>query len=215
MEWVRRKWKWAKQNPLFWANIFLALLCYVVVFEWPAPGQSDFRVRILGLVLQIVGVVTVWHNLTKNARQFGKGDLTRRTWIWLKAGFIGRRAVIGAVTAEAAAAAMSARAKVRRPINSDAPLPDRVANLEQNFAQLDDDLDSAYREIDRQAAQLRTEVKTEIAERKQADNALKCEIAEVAAGNYTILLFGVVWLCVGLLLASLAPEIVKTFSGHG
>lgn len=73
MNWIKRKWSWAKQNPLFWCNFVFTAAIVAVVWAWPAPEASDFRVKLLGMVLQLVGILTVWHDLTAAARHFGKG----------------------------------------------------------------------------------------------------------------------------------------------
>ena len=73
MNWIKRKWSWAKQNPLFWCNFAFTAAIVAVVWAWPAPEASDFRVKLLGMVLQLMGILTVWHDLTAAARHFGKG----------------------------------------------------------------------------------------------------------------------------------------------
>ena len=71
MNWVGRKWQWAMRNQLFWWNIVLILATIVFVFILRSPGESDFRVKTLGMVLQLIGVGTVWFDLTSTARAFG------------------------------------------------------------------------------------------------------------------------------------------------
>ena len=71
MEWFFRKWSWANENRLFWANFVLLVVVAAILFILPAPDASDFRVRALGMVLQSIGVLTVWLDLTATARNFG------------------------------------------------------------------------------------------------------------------------------------------------
>ena len=92
MNWIKRKWSWAKQKPLFWSNLLFLTAIMAVIWVWPAPSASDLRVRLLGMVLQLVGILTVWHDLTAAARHFGKGgplSFFSSTGKWLKAGLFG------------------------------------------------------------------------------------------------------------------------------
>lgn len=92
MSGIKQKLSWAKQKPLFWRNIVFAATLVVVIWLWPAPNASDIRVRLLGMVLQLVGILTAWHDLTAAARHFGKGgplSFFVNTWKWMKIGIFG------------------------------------------------------------------------------------------------------------------------------
>lgn len=217
MGWLRRKWVWAKEKPLFWGNLGLLAISGLLIFVWPGPplptGPSDLRLRTWGMLLQLLGVLTVWFDLTSTARQFGKGGFVRRTLVWLKA-FFGRSVVIEAAGAAIGIAGGRVRPKVRHPIQAHAPLSDRVAALETNVEKIDEDLDAAYREIDKRAAELDANIKAENAERDRAIREVKTSLEDAATGNFATLAFGVAWLAVGVLLATWAPEIVKIVGGE-
>ncbi|MGH9763480.1 MAG: hypothetical protein ACREAC_21825, partial [Blastocatellia bacterium] len=94
----------------------------------------------------------------------------------------------------------------------DALLAERIATLEKYVGQLDADIDLAHREIDQQGNDLRRQIKAEVEERKQRETVLNRDLTEVAAGNYAVLVFGAVWLCVGIIITTL-PDIINTLSG--
>lgn len=50
------------------------------------------------MLLQLIGVFTVWFDLTSTARKFGKGGFVRRTLPWLQA-FFGRDVVLATIEA--------------------------------------------------------------------------------------------------------------------
>ncbi len=106
------------------------------------------------------------------------------------------------------------RAKIRTPIRPDAPISDRVSALEALSTQIDSSLDEAYREIDRAAADLEAKVKAESAERARAVDEVKESLESAATGNYTVLAFGAFWLAVGIVLATIAPELAKAAAGQ-
>jgi hypothetical protein len=209
MEWLSRKTRWAAENPLFWWNLALVLAAVAVVLIWPSPKAGDFRVKTLGMALQLLGVVSVWLDLTATAREFGKGGVLKRTWKWLQRGLGGGNVIVAATGNALAAFTGRARAKVRHSINSSASLPDRVAGLEQLVGQVDADLDGAYREIDHRVSEVNGQLAKERSARESSISDVKRSLERAAAGNYSTLLFGAAWLFVGVVLSTWAPEIAK------
>ncbi len=209
---VRRRWRWAGENPLFWWNLALVGGVAAILWTWPSNGASDFWLRVLGMALQIIGVLAVWHDLTSAARQFGRDGIMLRTWRWLKAGFSNRT-----ITMEGSfhvSCDMSARMKRRRQFDSTAPLDERVKALEVNFGYLDEDLGELEQGVDRQKEEWTKAVKDEAASREREITGVKESIESAVAGNYPILLFGAWWLFVGIVIASLAPEIALAAAGR-
>ncbi len=133
MSWIKRKWSWAKQKPLFWWNIVFAATLVAVIWLWPAPNAPDLRVRLLGMALQLVGIVTVWLDLTDAARHFGKGgplSFFVNSWEWLKIGIFGQKRIAVSSCAEAGYDIFAGRGKLRQPIDPSAPVLERVTTLE-------------------------------------------------------------------------------------
>jgi len=161
-----------------------------------------------GLMLQMLGVATVWFDLTSTARKFGKHGFVRRTLDWLRA-FFGQKVVIGAAGTAMAIAGMRGRLKQRRPINPDAAIPDRLSTLEENIDFLDKDLDSAYQEIDKRTDELDGRIKAESGKLDQAIRDVKSTLEDATVGNFATLAFGTVWLAIGMVLGTMAPEFAK------
>ena len=217
MNWIKRKWSWAKQKPLFWGNLFVIASVAVVIWVWPAPDASDFRVKLLGMVLQLVGILTVWHDLTAAARHFGKGGpviFFTSTGKWLKAGLCGATIQVSGAAAILSPFCGSGRFKARQPIDRDAAMADRIAALETLAAQIDADLDSAFKVIDERSSELKAKISAEAAVRENSINDVKRSLENTATGNYAPLAFGAFWLAVGVVLATLAPEIVLAAAGR-
>lgn len=218
MSWIKRKWSWAKQKPLVWWNIVFAATLVAVIWLWPAPNASDLRVRLLGMVLQLVGILTVWHDLTAAARHFGKGgplSFFVNTWEWLKIGIFGPKRIAVSSCAEAGYDIFAGRGKLREPIDPSAPVLERVTALEVIVAQIDAGLDSAFKEIDERTSELKTEISAEATTREHSIGDVKRSLDNTATGNYAPLAFGAFWLAVGVVLATLAPEIALAAAGRG
>jgi len=88
LRFIRRWLRIAWENPLFWYNLLLIGVTAIAVWLWPAPivdnTPSDFRIRLWGMALQIIGALTVWHDLTDSARNFGRPGFVANTLAWMK-----------------------------------------------------------------------------------------------------------------------------------
>lgn len=211
---VTQKWRWAMQKKLFWWNCLFAVCTAGVPYFWPAPDQSDFRIRTLGMIFQIIGVATVWFDLTATARSFGKQGYLRATWDWIRAGLFGRNIVVCLSGNAMATSGGRARIKQRQTIASNVRQLQRIEALENFVVQVDRDLDDAVNEIYRSETELLAIIKSETAERKVAVGEVDTRLKEASTGNTSLLSFGVVWLGVGVVLATWSPEIAKIVGGH-
>lgn len=202
--WLQHKRNWAKKKPLVWANLILGTTTLTIIFLWPGP--SDLRLRLLGLALQLLGILTVWHDLTSTAGKFGMSGIFRSLWVWLKE-FSYKPRMVYADISEQVNAVDSARVKKRWTTKANASLAERVSKLEENFLWLDQDLSSMQQAIDRKTSELDSKINTH---REFADSSIrevKERLKETATGNFPLLAFGAWWLAVGVFLATVAPEI--------
>lgn len=207
--WLRAKRAWAAANPLFWANLALSATTLAVVFVFPAPNASDFRLRTLGMFLQLIGVLTVWLDLTSTAREFGRHGLLKRTWGWIKAGVFGRQTIVALSGQLVIGATGRLRAKVRATTKPGADVAERLTTLEKLVEQVDQSVDDAFREIDRRADELTEKSKEHTAELERKIADLRRSLENAATGNFAKLAFGAAWLAAGVVLSSWAPEITK------
>lgn len=217
MKLVHRKWVWAKKKPLFWANLCLVLFTVLVLWFIPGPtlatGPSDLRLRSWGMVLQMIGVITVWIDLTSAARKFGEGGFFRSIVPWLRECFARPKTVTATVSGRLSISG-SACGTTRRGINPMAPLQDRITALEDYVQQVDGDLGSLHKEFDKRIGALNTQVKAESASRESAVRVIHASLKEAATENVAILAFGVVWLAIGSVLTTFSPEIVRVVAGQ-
>lgn len=215
---IKAKWAWASEKPLFWANLVLAGLTALWIFVYPGPnteaGPSDFRIRTWGMFLQLLGAVTVWLDLTDSARKFGKGGFLKSTWKWLKAGIFGRTITLHVAGSQHTITGGKARIKQRRTIDPRSPIDSRMEALEYNLNKIDEDLTGAYKEIADSASELKEQIKSETANRQEAHKGLQKDLQEAIVGNYTKLAFGAAWVVVGIVISAWAPELAKMVAGQ-
>lgn len=108
----------------------------------------------------------------------------------------------------------SGRIKARQPIDPSAPVLERVTALEALAVQIDAGLDNAFKEIDERTSELKSKISAEAAAREHSINDVKRSLENTATGNYAPLAFGAFWLAVGVMLATLAPEIALAATGR-
>lgn len=214
MNWFQRKWQWAMRNKLFWWNIVLIAASVLFVGFWRSPGESDFRVKTLGMVLQLIGVGTVWFDLTSTARAFGKSGMLMRTKKWMKDGFSGDAMVMLTGVSAQASASSFGRATVRCPVDETADQDRRIEALEKNIGKIDEDIGAIFRELDQQSVVAKERAANEEQMRAKAVAEVRRELIEASVGNFPVLVFGAVWLAVGVVLSTWAPEIAKVAAGN-
>lgn len=171
--------------------------------------NSDFQVRLVGAALELIGVATVWQDLSCSMTKTGGKGVWARTLEWLRAGLRGPTKHIAAGFIGGANAVMGGHATLRHTVGPDASLEDRVAGIEKNVDQLYQQAQQAREMIDLASAEARKELAQERETRERQIGDVQRDLIDFATGSYSTLLFGVVWLCVGLLLSAFSPEIVQ------
>jgi hypothetical protein len=213
-----RKWSWARQNKLFWANIGLGFITYGLIVKWPSPvvseTPSDFRLRAWGMFLQLLGAWTVWRDLTGTARELGAAGILRRNWVWLKAG-LGFQTVVALGANLTSTASMSGgRVTVRPTIDRSALLEQRITVLENYVEYVDRDVSAAFHEMAIKDRDLRRKMDEDAKTLHGVISSTEARLRNAMVGSYSVLLFGAFWLFVGIVLSSVAPEIAKIVAGQ-
>jgi len=137
-----------------------------------------------------------------------------RTKKWFKDGFSGDATVMLTGVSAQASASSFCRATVRWPIDATADQDRRIEALEKNIGKMDEDIGAISRELDQQSAVARERAANEEQMRAQAVAEVRRELIEASVGNFPVLVFGAVWLAVGVVLSTWAPEIAKIAAGN-
>jgi hypothetical protein len=208
MKWLRHKWAWAKENPLFWCNLLFCVDTFLYTFHF--PGSTGFPLRVWSLVLQLFGVATVWYDLSDTARSFGKTSFFRNTLTWLKQLFAKERIAeppVGLTTNIQVGASLNMDV-IRLP---SAGLDARVSALESDVKRLREDLSAANQALAKQTHRLDGAMAAQSAELKEAIERVNKSLEDAAVGNRALLAFGALWLTVGIALSTFEHEIVMYF----
>lgn len=209
-KWVIRKWNVAKQNPLFWVNFMLLGIVYSVWHFTPsAHERADLWIRMLGTALELLGVATVWYDLSRTAVSVGREGILRRTWKWLGVLVLNRPVTLNVQSLFHGSYVTAARVRQRHSAPEGADMLERLAVLEKNLAAVDGELAASWSKIDTVATEMKSALTKEREARDEQIKDVNRRLAEVASGSYALLLFGVVWLCVGLVISGFSTELLN------
>lgn len=208
---VRRRLQIAKANPLFWVNLGLVLVSLTAFY---LPGPTDFRIRTLGAALQLIAVATIWFDLSATARRYAKTGILSRTWQWLKQLLTGwPRVVSGDLVGSYTISDTFFGSGSVRVATDGMILEQRLSVIEKRLDQMEDNATVQASLTRKEFQEVRGRITEVESSQVEAIKSLQADIAEATVGNYAVLLFGLVWLIVGVLLATNAPEWAKMARG--
>jgi hypothetical protein len=216
---VRMRYQVAKEKPLAWLSLMLIAITIGVVWILPAPVVSgpppDLHLRAWAALLQGMGGLIVWWDLTVSARAFGRPKISATTFDWVKRLISPHRTVeLSANLTAMGSMSGSATGKVRSSIPSDATTEQRIENLERNFSLLDDRLDEAFKQIENARKSADAKIAETVKKHDDSTTELKRRLEDSIVGNYSSLCFGAFWAIVGMLLSAFSQDIARLAAGQ-
>jgi hypothetical protein len=144
------RWLWEAfwEGLHSWLLVVALIICVVVALVWPCPVER--LVRLIGMILQLLRLVTIVLRLWAARRQF-PGQWWRR-WLQRRPRLRARHIVISATGA--ALSFSSGRARARVTLGPQAQLEQRVAMLEENYTKLFDEVGGLDNELQRRTDRL-------------------------------------------------------------
>lgn len=159
--------------------------------------------------LQIVGVATVWWDLTGTARRFGHPGIAKSTLAWIKSLFRDPPPITCEMNGLLSITAFGrGRAKCGLPPNP--TIEQRIAALERNLESLENEVSSAFAEQEKLKREMESKIADETSAIKASVEALKRDVEALAVGGHALLAFGAFWLAIGVAIAGFVPELTKT-----
>jgi hypothetical protein len=175
-------------------------------------GGTEQVFRIAGLVLQLLGILTIVWGISETRALFGQASLAARIKAWFKRFPLRRRHIVFAVGGgDFAAATGRARAFVTHGAGPNPTLDARVKALEKNLASIQHQISALEAELDAGFGKVRDEIRSEVQTREANDKKLSEKIEASATGGIQISAIGASWLFVGVVLGSAAPELAALF----
>jgi hypothetical protein len=189
----------------FWVVIALCSVAYLV------PMDSEPRIRWLGMIFQLLGVVTVATGIRDVRKLFAKPSLTQELKDWLHRFPLPFRNVSVPITGVAAITevgdSLEARAWTGQVPNANTE--QRIATLERQVNALAS-LFGGLEEHSRAGfGALRELTEQERDNRQTADDALSRRLEESMVGGISLEITGVVWLSIGIVMSSASIELAR------
>lgn len=180
----------------------------VPLFRSFGREATEQEIRVWALALQWLGISTVAYGVWQTRKFFGHPSTMERVREWVLS-FPRRRSqtIINASAGSFSVVGGKVRMQIWTNVDPEAPLDDQVKALSKNqdrlrerINQVQDEFES---EIQRQSEALRQEQRT----RETDYNALNRRLETAETGSLNITVVGLVWLLIGVLLATLPGEI--------
>ena len=172
------------------------------------PGASEPLIRWTGLVLELLGIGTVVWGIAETRAFFGHTPALTAAIAWMGRFPWRKRNIVLAATGIASATAFAnVRGHVTHGAGLNPTLEARLDALDKNITAIHDRITNAEREMDEQFSKTKEDLATEISSRNAEDERTRKMLETTATGGVHISAIGAVWLFVGLVLSTAAPEV--------
>ena len=208
-QWFRAIMRWLWDGREGWGPLLVAF--GIVIAASSSTKVFDDGLRYAGLVLQILGVVTVAIGLRDRRLTFQKLGLPRLFLQWLARfpRYAAKPHVISAQGIGSGSAVGSAYVFGWHGVPPNATVEDRLVVLQKNLDTVMQLALDAQKQAQEEAAKLHAELESERRERDKSDRALGAKLESVGAGNLHLEAAGVWWLIVGIILGTVPSEMAK------
>lgn len=212
---VSEAYRWVRGGDTLWLAVILTAVIFIAFYL--LPFALDKRVRWAGTLIEFIGVTAVWISIERARSLFGKSSVFRGALIWLgevRFIFIRRPTVNLSASAFLGAGALVGVAEVRAH-SQPKTTEERVDQLEKEMRGLRDSLGKVGQKVDQQKQELQAQIDGEVAAREAGDQGVSKKVEEGLIGDSALELAGVVYVCLGLLMAHLSEEVAHLLSWFG
>ena len=183
--------------------VCLAAIATIVLREVTEP-----TIRIVGLALQVCGIVTVVWGIIATRQFFGMKSPQKTIVDWLWRCPLFGKSTIGAVGAALSASGVtSTHGYASLSINPSAELEQRVSVLEQSIPMMQDRISGLQVELTHASQSLKDQLKSEQQDRLALAERFDGRLKSYGTGGLHISAIGAVWLLLGAVLSTASAEL--------
>jgi hypothetical protein len=193
--------RWLWEGKRFWLPVLAPVLVWALVVA--VTPCVERQVRLTGMLLQLLGVITIAMRLRATQRQFPGQTLAR--WFQRRPRFRVQNTITGAAGASLGMATASARGRVSP--GPQATLEQRVAMLEDSYTRLFDEVGNLGSEVRRRTDESSSNLRAETAFREAGDKRVEEQLMETAVGGLHLDFWGVLFFILGIIAGTASPEI--------
>lgn len=216
---MQRFWRWIVAVAHWIADAWrvwgaLAIVVFVALIGSQLPGNVDDRVRYCGLTLELLGIFTVVSGLRDKRRIFKRPSLLdhARSWLARRPRWGTRTHTISLSGIASAAAFGTAKLSVWRGASPDASVEARLAALEANVETLRSEQAGTSKELQEETRKRTEAVDSERQARESADRDIRTQLETLGAGSLHLETAGLIWLVLGVGLATAPTEVASALA---
>ena len=198
-------WSWFAKPRFVWIALGVVVLALVGVLR---PGTSEPTIRIVGLVLQLMGIGTVIWGISETRNLFGHPSLSSKVRAWLGEFPLRRRPIV--INASVGAFGSSSAKARGYATHGPGPSPTtetRLDALEKNILVLHERVSGVERDMDAGLRKGGEALESEINARSAEDHAIREKLEATGTGGVHISAIGAFWLFAGVILSSASVEL--------
>lgn len=213
--WIRQVASWVKMGlkHIFPYTILAVVSCAILFFPNVIEDCKETEVRWLGLGFQIIGILVVVRQLSGRLTLFRKPSFLSSIKNYFRR-FPSRYTKNITLSAHSSLGALSGSARIRVGRRSNSSLESRVESLEGEVEELRRDIRVVGKSLDRHKEDNRNSLETMREENRRGQENLKKLVDDAVVGGIHLEWIGILYLLVGIVFATMAPEIA-TLSGYG
>lgn len=207
--WSRWVAAWLWEPKLLWLTLMTIVTSGYLVF---GPICNESTIRLTGLGLQILGMITVIIGIRSTGELFGRPTLIEAAKAWGKRYPSYQPRIVSTSFTAKGTGSISARSAVRAGLPPSPTLEDRVRTAERNIEFLRQEISEAQEKIDETERKLTTEMNAERGKSHEELNQVKKKLEEAHTGGLYVATMGITWLFIGVCLSTASAELVTACS---
>jgi len=205
------RWVGEAKYPLVAATVIIIAMATSVLAKCISPGSPEVVIRHTGLTLLLFGTATVIWGATKARNDFKLPSLRHQALLWLKrCPWLPRR---GVARLEGVGACIGLADKLDaygiRGVGSNPTIESLAEALIENVKGLHERISGLKNELDGEIREINRTIEGVDRARKEEARDIRKELLETATGGLHISVIGAIWLIVGTVLGTAAPELAK------
>jgi hypothetical protein len=205
LTWFKSIWIWIKQANHVWRALSIAILAVAYIYLNP----NEQSMRITGLVLQILGILTVAWGIKETRELFGHPSLTTKCLEWFK-NFppYGGRIISVSASGSIGATTGNAYASIFIQIDKNSSIDERFAAIEKSLNNINDLIIQTEKNLDNKVKSIAETISHEKLLREQGDSEAHKKLEAVSTGGFHISATGTLWLLLGVTMSTAPNELL-------
>ena len=198
-------WSWLVEARYVWVSIVVIGVALVISLR---PHTTEPVIRLTGLSLQLLGISTVIWGISETRAFFGHPSIASKIKAWLnRLPSLRRKVTLVAGSAKLSAVFGKARAYGIVGAGPNPTIENRLDAIEKNVTSIHERISQTQKEMDEEFQKATDALKREEQSRQAEDSAIREKLEATETGGVHISAMGAVWLFVGVILSTAAPEI--------